>query len=101
MCIIIGSFQASVFFLIVSLLWVPFGFKTTGLVEEWEVVNILQSQNLFFLTENTPIAAHRIRPLKGYFQNEVGPGTWSMSLKAYLLQLELLNICAVIVRLKW
>jgi hypothetical protein len=55
-------------FVLVLLLWLPFGLKTTGLVEEIGLTEPLDlGQQLFFLTPNSPLASSRTRPLQMFF----------------------------------
>lgn len=55
-------------FLLTFLLWLPFSFKTTGLVEEWMATGILDSgHNLFFITPDSPFGDHRMRPFEVIF----------------------------------
>lgn len=52
-------------FLLTLVLWLPFSFKTTGLVEEWGVLRVIDSgSQLFFITPNSPLGPHRMRPLE-------------------------------------
>src|SRR6476469_5862370 len=52
-------------FLLTLVLWLPFSFKTTGLVEEWGVLRVIDSgSELFFTTPNSPLGPHRMRPLE-------------------------------------
>lgn len=49
---------------IVLVLWLPFGFKTTGIYEEWAILDRLNSgQQLFFVGTDTPLRGHGLRPL--------------------------------------
>src|SRR4051812_22759270 len=52
-------------FLLTLVLWLPFSFKTTGLIEEWGVIRIMErGSQLFFITPNSPLGPHRMRPLE-------------------------------------
>jgi hypothetical protein len=54
--------------LLANLLWLPFSFKTMGLVEELGVENVLdQGHPLFFITPDSPMNSHRARPLEVFF----------------------------------
>ena len=54
--------------LLTLLLWLPFGFKTTGLVEEWGVTGLMESGSRpFFITPDSNLAAHRMRPFEVFF----------------------------------
>jgi hypothetical protein len=45
-------------------LWLPFGFKTTGLVEEWSLASAFnEGQKLFFVDQNSVYHEHATRPL--------------------------------------
>lgn len=49
---------------VVLLIWLPFGFHLTGIIEEWDVLALFTKNNLFFWAgSDTPLAAHRLRPL--------------------------------------
>jgi hypothetical protein len=51
-------------FLLTLVLWLPFSFKTTGLIEEWSIVRFLESgSQLFFITPHSAIDQSRLRPL--------------------------------------
>jgi hypothetical protein len=46
------------------LLWLPFGFRTNGLVEEWDVMWLLdRGQQLWWITGSSAVAFLRLRPL--------------------------------------
>lgn len=50
--------------LIIFLIWLPFGFALTGLIEEWGALGLFAKYGLFWLTlPNSPMAAHALRPL--------------------------------------
>lgn len=52
-------------FLLALLLWLPFGFKTTGLIEEIGINELLDNgEQLFFVMPNSPMAGLRTRPLQ-------------------------------------
>jgi hypothetical protein len=52
-------------FLLTLVLWLPFSFKTTGLVEEWGVIRVMESgSQLFFITPDSVLGSHRMRPLE-------------------------------------
>lgn len=49
---------------IVLILWLPFGFGLSGLIEEWDVLGLFTTHGLFFVADATsPLAAHSLRPL--------------------------------------
>lgn len=49
---------------VVLMLWLPFGFALTGLIEEWDVLNLFTTNGLFFIANaGSPLAAHALRPL--------------------------------------
>jgi putative flippase GtrA len=49
---------------LVVLLWLPFGFRMGGLIEEWGVLGLFATHGLFFLADvSSPLAAHALRPL--------------------------------------
>jgi hypothetical protein len=48
----------------VLILWLPFGFALTGLLEEWGVLGLFVKNGVFFFTGSTsPLAPHALRPL--------------------------------------
>jgi len=52
-------------FLLALLLWLPFGFKTTGLIEEIGLNQLIeQRQQLFFITPSSSLGGVRTRPLQ-------------------------------------
>ncbi|HEX5069124.1 MAG TPA: hypothetical protein VFV78_02825 [Vicinamibacterales bacterium] len=54
-------------FLLVLLLWLPFSFKTTGLIEEWSIVGVIEEHSpAFFITPHSPLAMARLRPLLAF-----------------------------------
>lgn len=47
-----------------TVLWLPFGFGLTGVLEEWGVLSLFTTHHpIFFAGPDTPLAAHRLRPL--------------------------------------
>jgi hypothetical protein len=51
-------------FLLVLVLWLPFSFKTTGLIEEWSELRIMDAgSQLFFITPHSALGVARLRPL--------------------------------------
>lgn len=57
-------------FLLTLVLWLPFSFKTTGLMEEWGVIRIMETgSQLFFITPNSPLDGHRMRPLEVFIHS--------------------------------
>lgn len=49
---------------IILILWLPFGFGLSGLIEEWDVLGLFTTHGLFFVADATsPLAAHSLRPL--------------------------------------
>lgn len=51
-------------FLLTLVLWMPFSFKTTGLIEEWSVIRTIESgSQLFFVTPDSILSGARLRPL--------------------------------------
>ncbi len=52
-------------FLLALLLWLPFGFKATGLIEELGINELLdKGEQLFFVTPSSPMSFVRTRPLQ-------------------------------------
>ncbi len=52
-------------FVLVLLLWLPFGLKTTGLIEEWGITTAMdRGQQLYFVTPTSDLAVARARPLE-------------------------------------
>ncbi len=50
--------------LIVLGFWLPFGFRTTGLIEEWGInARLAQGWQMLFVDVGSPMGAHAIRPL--------------------------------------
>lgn len=50
--------------IVVLILWLPFGFALTGLLEEWGVLGLFIKDGLFFFTGiNSPLSPHALRPL--------------------------------------
>ena len=50
--------------LVVALIWLPFGFQLTGLIEEWDMLALFTKNGLFFWAgADSPLAEHRLRPL--------------------------------------
>ena len=50
--------------LVVLLIWLPFGFQLSGLIEEWDTLALFTKNGLFFWAgSDSPLAAHRLRPL--------------------------------------
>ncbi|WP_422505262.1 hypothetical protein [Stenotrophomonas sp. GZD-301] len=48
----------------VALLWLPFGFSITGLIEEWDVLALFTLRDPFiWVSPDGPLTAHRLRPL--------------------------------------
>ncbi|VWX60483.1 conserved membrane hypothetical protein [Burkholderiales bacterium 8X] len=46
-----------------AILWLPFGFRLSGLIEEWDVLAHFAEHGTFFVVDSTtPLAAHRLRP---------------------------------------
>jgi hypothetical protein len=49
---------------IAVILWLPFGFRTVGLVEEWDLMWLLDRGNqLWWITAHSPLSEFRLRPL--------------------------------------
>ena len=49
--------------LMVALLWLPFGLRLGGLIEEWDVLGLFATHGVFgVITVDTPMAMHRLRP---------------------------------------
>ncbi|VWX60475.1 conserved membrane hypothetical protein [Burkholderiales bacterium 8X] len=49
---------------VVILLWLPFGFAMTGLIEEWDLLGLFAVHGTFFYTHlDGPLAPHALRPL--------------------------------------
>jgi hypothetical protein len=54
-------------FLLILALWLPFGFKTTGLIEEWSMIRTIESgSQLFFVTPHSALGGARMRPLHAF-----------------------------------
>jgi len=50
--------------IMVALLWLPFGFSITGLIEEWDVLALFTLREPFiWVSPDGPLAPHRLRPL--------------------------------------
>ena len=50
--------------LAVALIWLPFGFSLSALIEEWGLLGMFTEHGTFFLaTADSPFALHRLRPL--------------------------------------
>lgn len=50
--------------LVVLILWLPFGFALTGLIEEWGVLGLFIKHGVFFFADtSSPLAPHALRPL--------------------------------------
>lgn len=50
--------------LIILILWLPFGFALTGLVEEWGVIGLFVKHGIFFVADpSSPLPLHSLRPL--------------------------------------
>lgn len=50
--------------LMLALLWLPFGFSITGLIEEWDVLALFTLHDPFvWVGPDGPLAGHRLRPL--------------------------------------
>jgi len=57
-------------FLLTLVLWLPFSFKTTGLIEEWGVIRVMETgSQLFFITPNSVLGPHRMRPLEVFIHS--------------------------------
>src|SRR6187549_1417959 len=55
-------------FVIALVLWLPFGFKTTGLIEEISIYEQLDAgHSLFFITPDSVMSISRSRPLQMFF----------------------------------
>lgn len=53
-----------VFALVCLVIWLPFGLRLMGVLEEWDVLTQFTKHGLFFFVgSDTPLAAHRLRPL--------------------------------------
>jgi hypothetical protein len=49
---------------VLLLLWLPFGFRMIGLIEEWDLLDLFTTHGLFFYTHlDGPLAPHALRPL--------------------------------------
>lgn len=49
---------------VIFLLWLPFGFALTGLIEEWGVLGLFVQHGVFFLADtSSPLPLHAMRPL--------------------------------------
>lgn len=50
--------------IIVLILWLPFGFALTGLIEEWGVIGLFVKHGIFFVADlSSPLSLHSLRPL--------------------------------------
>ena len=83
-------FITSIFIMIV--LWLPFGFSLSGLIEEWSILGTyIQSGIFFFIDTHTPLAEHVLRPVcifphsLAYFLDPNSFAAWH-----YLLMLSLI-----------
>lgn len=55
-------------FLLVLLMWLPFGFKTMGLIEELTITHVFEiGSPLFVITPGSLMDHHRTRPLEVFF----------------------------------
>lgn len=49
--------------LLVALLWLPFGLRLGGLIEEWDVLGLFAEHGVFaVITADSPMPLHRLRP---------------------------------------
>ena len=49
--------------LLVIAIWLPFGFSLSGLIEEWGALGTFSEHGpVYFVTQHTPFAVHRLRP---------------------------------------
>jgi hypothetical protein len=64
-CIKNANLILTVFFsLLVTLIWMPFGFHMGGVLEEWGTLGSFIHNGVFFIADSTsPLAAHYLRPL--------------------------------------
>lgn len=52
----------AILFLVIAI-WLPFGFSLSGLIEEWGALGIFTEHGpVYFVTQHTQFAAHRLRP---------------------------------------
>jgi hypothetical protein len=52
-------------FLLISMIWFPFGFALSGLIEEWDVLSLFIKHDVFYIiTTSSPIHEHALRPLE-------------------------------------
>ncbi|VVP12724.1 hypothetical protein [Pseudomonas fluorescens] len=50
--------------IVVLIMWLPFGFALTGVLEEWGIVGLFSRRGLFFISDVTSaLPAHALRPL--------------------------------------
>lgn len=75
--------------LLVFWIWLPFGLRLTGLIEEWDVLGLFTVAGSFFVIyPGTPLAAHAMRPLTVLPQaiaHALGPDSftsWNVALAA-------------------
>lgn len=75
----------------IALLWLPFGFSITGLIEEWDVLALFTLREPFvWVSPDGPLGAHRLRPLTvaphaiGYLLDPNSFGYWHVLLIASL-----------------
>ncbi|WP_333989016.1 hypothetical protein [Pseudomonas sp. S3(2024)] len=49
---------------IIFILWLPFGFALTGLIEEWGILGLFVKHGIFFISDtSSPLPLHALRPL--------------------------------------
>lgn len=78
--------------IMIVLLWLPFGFSITGLIEEWDVLALFTLHEPFvWVGPESPLAAHRLRPLTiaphaiGYMLDRNSFAYWHLLLMGSLL----------------
>ena len=60
----ISACGAPSYALLATLMWLPFGLRTTGLVEEWGLLGLHdRGEQLWWLTEGSSLESLRLRPL--------------------------------------
>jgi hypothetical protein len=60
----VWAVAASAYMLLAVVMWLPFGFRANGLVEEWDISWLLdRGEQLWWITASSSVADLRLRPL--------------------------------------